>query len=129
MATYEQSFIEAQNEIKLLKQSLDKAEAQSQRMQPLMQANEELKNEIDTLKICIDEKEFKIKSLGEDLKMAHRQLERLEDQNRVFDESMSSESEEEAKNRTGSFDDSNEADKSKANTTAKSGNSSSIESS
>ena len=61
--------------------------------------------------------------------MAHRQLERLEDQNRVFDESMSSESEEEAKNRTGSFDDSNEADKTKANTTAKSGNSSSIESS
>ena len=61
--------------------------------------------------------------------MAHRQLERLEDQNRVFDESISSESEEEAKNRTGSFDDSNEADKTKANTTAKSGNSSSIESS
>ena len=42
---------------------------------------------------------------------------------------MSSESEEEAKNCTGSFDDSNEADKTKANTTAKSGNSSSIESS
>jgi len=39
--------------------------------------------------------------------MAHRQLERLEDQNRVFDESLSSESEEEAKMRSaGSFDDS-----------------------
>ena len=65
--------------------------------------------------------------------MAQRQLERLEDQNRVFDsESLSSESEteEESKNRMSSFDDSqgrsaniSTDDKTKANTTAKSGDS------
>ena len=106
LATYEQSFIEAQNEMHALRQKLQKAETETARIQPLMQDNEDLKNDIQTLQICIDEKEFKIKSLGEDLKMAHRQLERLEDQNRVFDESLSSESEEEAKMRTSSFDDS-----------------------
>ena len=63
--------------------------------------------------------------------MAQRQLERLEDQNRVFDsESLSSESEDVEESKKRSFDDSQgrsntsgEADKTKANTTAKSGDS------
>jgi len=36
---------------------------------PLLQKNEDLQNEIQTLQICMDEKEFAIKSLKQEVDM------------------------------------------------------------
>ena len=41
-------------------------------------------SEIRTLHIRLDEKELKIKALEEDLRMTERQLERIENQNKIF---------------------------------------------
>lgn len=97
-----------------------------------------MKNDIQALNIGIEEREFKVKSLKQDLGMTRKQLERLEEQNRVFDsESLSSDSDEETKSGKpgNSFDDSagrntpnnrsnnnisRDMDKTKANTTGKS---------
>lgn len=56
-----------------------------QKLIPLRQINEDLKSEIQTLQIGMDEKEFKLKAMEEDLRMAERQLERLENQNKIFE--------------------------------------------
>jgi len=45
----------------------------------LQQANEDLKNDIQNLNLGLEEREFKIKSLRQDLGMKQRELERLED--------------------------------------------------
>ena len=70
-----------------------------QRLQPLQQENEDLKSDIQKLNLRLDEKDFKHKALDEELRMAERQLERLENQNKIFlsDSDISDDSSEESK--------------------------------
>ena len=109
---------------------MQRQQDEMQKLQPLLQINDDLKGEIQTLNMRVDEKEFKFKALQEELRMKERQLERLEDQNKIFCSDTSSEdSEEEAKNAksrghmrhaSNSFEEVDDNRRSGANTTAKS---------
>lgn len=75
-----------------------------QKLQPLLQENDDLKSDISKLNLRLDEKDFKHKALEEELRMAERQLERLENQNKIFlsDSDISDDSSEESKTASGS---------------------------
>ena len=69
---FEQSFLESQNEMKAKEKELAKAQEDIQKLIPLRQINDELKGDIRTLQITGEEKEFKVKALTEDLRIAER---------------------------------------------------------
>ena len=83
-----------------MEQKLDLARADVHKLLPLRQETEKLKNEIQTWTIKVEEKDVRIKSLQLDLDMAQRQLERIENQNRVF-ESISSDDSSDEENKSG----------------------------